>query len=54
MLKRIWNDKTGATAIEYAIIASMVSIVAIGAFVLLGGSVRGYFQTVDSAYKSTN
>jgi len=50
MLRRIWKDTAGATAIEYAIIAAVVSVAAIGAFVALGDSSKANFEKVDAAY----
>lgn len=51
MLKRftILRDQRGATAIEYAAIASLISVAAIGAFVNLGDRVDAKFVAVDTA-----
>ncbi len=43
------NDESGATAIEYGLIAALVSVAAIGALTALGGSLNTMFQTVSSA-----
>jgi pilus assembly protein Flp/PilA len=53
MLRKILNDTAGATAIEYALIASVISIAAVGAFIALGTQSRGKFEQVDAAYAST-
>ena len=37
-LQKFWHDDTGATAIEYALIAAMVAVTAIATFALLGDS----------------
>lgn len=47
-LRRIIRHTRGATTIEYAAIASLISIVAIGAFVSLGLGVNGLFASVPS------
>lgn len=47
--KLLAND-CGATSIEYAAIASLVSIVAIGAFITLGTKVDTMFGGVLSAF----
>ncbi len=39
-------DTNGATAIEYALLAALLSIVVIGAITLLGDPVRGLFGGV--------
>ena len=42
------SDARGATAIEYSIIASLVSIIAIGAIVLIGQELGGtYDETAE-------
>ncbi len=42
-------DGRGATAIEYALIAGMISIVILGAVTLLGQSTLGLFTTTATA-----
>jgi pilus assembly protein Flp/PilA len=49
LIGRFLRDEQGATAIEYALIASGVSIVIMGAVVALGGTVTGMFQSVATA-----
>ena len=43
------EDRSGATAIEYGLIAALVSVAGIAAFNLLGGSLSGIFDLVISA-----
>ncbi len=43
------NDESGATAIEYGLIAGLVSVAAIGALTLMGGSLKGMFEAVEAA-----
>ena len=38
-LQSFWRDETGATAIEYGLIAAMVAVAAIASFMVLGNSV---------------
>jgi pilus assembly protein Flp/PilA len=40
----------GQALVEYALILALVSIAAIGTLTLLGGSVDGALQTVNSAF----
>ena len=49
ILTRFLTDDSGATAIEYGLIAALVSVAAIGALTALGGSLNTMFQTVSSA-----
>ncbi len=51
MLRRFISDTAGATAIEYAVIAAMISVAAIGAFVALGDRSKENFQQVETAYE---
>ena len=46
---RFWADDSGATAIEYGLIAALCSIVIIGAAARIGGGVRTQFETVQTA-----
>ena len=46
---RFKSDETGATAIEYALIAGAVSIVILTSVSLLGSSLRTIFQSLANA-----
>ncbi len=43
------GDEDGATAIEYGLIAALVSVAAIGALTAMGNSLSSMFNTVSSA-----
>jgi pilus assembly protein Flp/PilA len=43
------KDEEGATAIEYGLIAALVSVAAIGALTAMGNSLATMFNTVSSA-----
>ncbi len=49
ILKKIRKDESGATAIEYGLIAALVSVAAIGALTAMGGSLNTMFQSVSNA-----
>lgn len=53
MLRKLLKDTAGATAVEYAVIASMVSIAAIGAFLVVGQQSAANLGKVDAAYKAS-
>ena len=60
LMTRLQADISGATAIEYGLIAALVSVAAIGALSLMGGSldtmftaVSGQLDTAVSAMPST-
>ncbi len=46
------KDDSGATAIEYGLIAALVSVAAIGALTAMGQSLNTMFSTVSSALDS--
>jgi pilus assembly protein Flp/PilA len=50
-LGRFLRDDRGATSIEYAIIASGVSIVIVGTVLTLGTTVKGFYSSVATALK---
>ncbi len=49
ILKMIRKDESGATAIEYGLIAALVSVAAIGALTAMGTSLQTMFTTVSTA-----
>jgi pilus assembly protein Flp/PilA len=51
---RLFKNEEGATAIEYALIAALVSIVAIVAMGSVGNSVSNSFSKVSSTLTSAN
>ncbi|MDO9051473.1 MAG: Flp family type IVb pilin [Methylotenera sp.] len=48
-LQRFVNDEEGVTAIEYALIASLIAVVIIGAVQLTGTRVNDVFTRVAAA-----
>ena len=46
MFKRFMTDESGATAIEYGLIAALIAVVIIGAVTSVGGSLNSTFQSV--------
>jgi len=49
ILKNLINDESGATAIEYGLIAALVSVAAITALTAMGGSLTTMFTAVSTA-----
>ena len=47
IIKKFVRDESGATAIEYGLIAALVSVAAIGALQALGTSLNTMFGTVS-------
>jgi pilus assembly protein Flp/PilA len=51
LLSRFMNDESGATAIEYGLIASLIAVGIIGAAGALGGKISGTFTNVSTNLK---
>lgn len=49
ILTSVLKDDSGATAIEYGLIAALVSVAAIGALTAMGGSLNTMFTAVSTA-----
>lgn len=49
MLNRLLNDERGATAIEYGLIAALISLACIIAFNSLGLNLADIFNTITAA-----
>ena len=45
---RFVNDESGATAIEYGLIAALIAVGIIAAATALGGSLSGLFETIST------
>lgn len=51
-LKRFLRDESGATAIEYGLIASLLSILVVGGSSLAGGEIQGLFTDVGTCIQN--
>lgn len=49
---RVFRDEGGATAVEYGLIAALVSVAAIASLAAMGASLSDLFTTVSSALTS--
>ena len=47
-MNKLLSDRSGATAIEYGLIAALISVVIIGAVTLVGSNLSGTFATIAS------
>ncbi len=45
-LKTFWTDETGATALEYALIAALIFLVASTAILAWGDSMKEHYETL--------
>jgi pilus assembly protein Flp/PilA len=48
-INKFAKDESGATAIEYGLIAALIAVVIIGALQLLGGNMSTAFNSVANA-----
>jgi pilus assembly protein Flp/PilA len=51
LIKNFANDESGATAIEYGLIAALVSVAIIGALGMVGDGISNVFTSVGNAIK---
>ncbi|WP_373086959.1 Flp family type IVb pilin [Sneathiella sp.] len=49
VIRSFVNDESGATAIEYGLIAALVALVGVVAFTALGDTIVGAFDDIASA-----
>ena len=54
ILKRFAKDESGATAIEYGLIAALISVTIITAVTTLGGQLRTTFETMGTRMTEAN
>lgn len=48
-INRFWRDESGATAVEYALVISTLSIVVISAIAVVGGHTGNTWNEVSNA-----
>jgi pilus assembly protein Flp/PilA len=53
-LKQFLVDESGATAIEYALIAALVAMALVGSVTALGASLKSIFATVATALNTVS
>jgi pilus assembly protein Flp/PilA len=46
--KALWKDESGATAIEYGLLAALIAVVIIGAVATLGNTLNTTFEEVNT------
>ena len=47
-VSRFMKDESGATAIEYGLIAALIAVVLVGALTAVGSSLNATFETIQS------
>ena len=48
-ITRFTKDESGATAIEYGLIAALIAVVLVSALTALGGKLNGTFKKIEVA-----
>ena len=48
MIKRFFNDESGATMVEYAILVALIAIAVVATVVLLGSALDAKFEQVKN------
>lgn len=54
LIKKLFRNEEGATAIEYGLIAALISVVIITAVTTLGGNLNNTFTSVSNGLGSTS
>lgn len=54
LVSRFMTDESGATAIEYGLIAAIVSVAIIGSLKAVGGSLKTTFTNVSDQLNTAN
>lgn len=49
-MKRLLRDTSGATAIEYCLIAGFIALVIVGSVTTLGSRTKGLYQSVADGF----
>lgn len=53
-LKQLWANEEGATAIEYGLIAALISVAIVGVLALVGPQLASTFGTVNTKLQEAN
>ena len=53
-IKNFANDESGATAIEYGLIAALIAVAIIGILTTVGGTLKGTFTRVEEDLATAN
>jgi pilus assembly protein Flp/PilA len=53
-MKRLWQDESGQTLIEYGMLVALISVVAIVILSVVGHKVHDTFSTVNGAMRTTS
>lgn len=53
-MRRFWHDKSGATGIEYALLASMLAIAVLAAVQLISREAVTSFENTADAFSAAN
>lgn len=54
LVTRFVNDESGATAIEYGLIAALISVAIIASLQLLGPELQGIFDRITASLQGAN
>jgi pilus assembly protein Flp/PilA len=53
-MTKLLSDRDGATAIEYGLIAALISVVIIAAVTLVGSNLKAVFSSIATALSSAS
>ncbi len=52
LIKDLFSDESGATAVEYGLMVALIAVLCIGAVTFLGGKISGTFDAAGKAIAS--
>lgn len=53
LMKNLWNDESGATMVEYALMVALIAVVCIAAVTVIGTSAKAKFNSAATALGGT-
>jgi len=54
LIRKCFGDKSGATAIEYGLIAALIAVAIIAGITAVGSNLNSLFNTISGKVSSTN
>lgn len=52
MLKRLWKEEEGQDLIEYALLVTLIALIAAAAFPAIGNTIHGIFENANTCLSS--
>jgi pilus assembly protein Flp/PilA len=53
-IRNLWQDESGASAVEYGLLVALIAVVIIGAVTTLGRTISNMFTSVSNAISTAS